>query len=187
MIAAFVAAEVDSRRFRERLLAEASALGFTDGVLRVRDTSVPERNDRRRELLVRYRGWGTDRSVFGGLPTHDVEWWAATITWEGLRHVDVIEYMRELCPGLPTRRLLDLVELGITPAEDADVAATAEAIGSGRVPVDPILVAEPGLGRFVILEGHTRLSAYALVGAAVAPSIDVIVGVTARAAEWSEW
>jgi hypothetical protein len=65
--------------------------------------------------------------------------------------------------------------------------AILEAVRAGRMPTAPILLAEPGLERLVILEGHSRITAYLVDPAAVWFPIRALVGVSPNISEWSEW
>src|SRR5947207_1377387 len=150
MIAAFLAAEVDSRRFGGMLLQAARAVGCDEATLRNRGTSDPHANALRARLLEAYRGWGSHNSVFGGLPTESIAWWRAQLSHEALRCIDVIKYALEIDPRLTTRRLTELRDQNADAADEADMAAVVAFLSNGRSVIEPILIAEPSLTRFVI-------------------------------------
>src|SRR6188768_3860426 len=74
MIATFLRAEVGSSRFRDRLDQALERLGLTLDLIRFPDTNNEVENHLRRDLLVEYRGWGQEESVFGGLPADRIDW-----------------------------------------------------------------------------------------------------------------
>ena len=55
------------------------------------------------------------------------------------------------------------------------------------MPPEPILLAEPGMKRFVILEGHMRITAYLVDPSIVSFPIRALVGISSDVAQWSEW
>jgi hypothetical protein len=187
MLAAFLAAEVDSRRFSAPVRAVLDAAGLDDDAVRARTTDDPVTTERRRAALANYRGWERDENVFAGLPTTSIDWWRGELARSALAAVDVVKFVFELDPSLRTRHLLELRDLGRDMAEEPDIVATAAAIRRGDPIVEPILVTAPSAERLVILEGHTRLSAYARLDGEAPAWIPVIVGITPDAAEWSEW
>ena len=70
---------------------------------------------------------------------------------------------------------------------ESDANTVAERLKSGESLEPPILIAEPDLQRLVILEGHNRILGYAREMSAVSFPLRVLVGVSSRASEWSEW
>ena len=78
---------------------------------------------------------------------------------------------------------LDLTEVG--PVDEYLVIL--DDVRSGRMPAEPILLADPGLERLVILEGHLRITAYLVDPTAVPFPIRALVGVSPNISEWSEW
>jgi hypothetical protein len=187
MIAVFLAAEIDSRRFRDTLLRAANEVGLTRAEIRDRGTGSEATNRRRREVLARYRGWGEYESVFGGLPTGSITWWTGRLLDEALPRVEAIAYLLEMAPTLRTRKVVELHADGTDAAEERDIRAVAAAMRRGGRVVEPILIGEPSLERLVILEGHTRIAGHLRVPAADRVALPVIVGVTPEASEWSEW
>ena len=125
--------------------------------------------------------------MFGGLPTESVTWWSALLSRDGLRAVEVIQWLVDECPDAFVGRPLGEVCAATTGAWTDDGERLRRAIDGGRTPPPPILVSTPDLDRLVILEGHNRMIGYTRLGPAGPPAIEVIVGLTTRAAEWSEW
>jgi hypothetical protein len=187
MVATFLRAEVDSPRHGAKLGAAALRLGLDLRVVRSPDTTSDLENRDRIRLLAEYRGWGAYESVFGGLPTDSIEWWSAELDRDGIREVEVIQWLVDEYPdSFPARPLAEICAAtgGAWADDDGRLQRRLE---EGRALVAPILISAPDMDRLVILEGHNRMVGYARLGAAAPRAIDIIVGITPRASEWSEW
>lgn len=189
MIAEFLLAEVDSPRHGPRLKEFAGRLSIHLAVVRNPDCAAHDDNRQRRDLLTEYRGWTRYESVFGGLPTASIEWRRADLHRADLDHVEVIQWLvdefPDSFPGRPLGTVRDAAQQASTP--HSGIAEMASTMSEGRQPARPILITTPTVDRVVILEGHNRLLAYALLGEMAPLLIPVIVGITAEAGQWSEW
>lgn len=190
MIATFLRAEVDSSRFGAPFQQALVRQGHSLDVLRCPDTSDSAANRLRRELLETYRGWGQEESVFGGLPADRVTWqWVELTEHDVAERVFYIRWFWEDYSG-GSRRPADVarrIRRGV-PAEDRNVIdAILANVRGGQVPPEPILLAEPGMERLVILEGHVRFTAYLVEPKVVPFPLRVLVGIAPDIAAWSEW
>jgi hypothetical protein len=89
---------------------------------------------------------------------------------------------------LETHGTRSLAQLAVLPNEDGEkLNAVAGRLLAGKSVEPPILIAEPDLRRLVILEGHNRMMGYARGMNAVEFPLRVLLGVSSRASEWSEW
>jgi hypothetical protein len=184
MIAVFLRAELDSPRLGERLKTALAALNAPLPLILEPDTANPEANRIRSEVLVAYRGWKQYESVFGGLPTDDVTWVWVQLEEEDLRdRVFTIAYYFEETYG--TRQASAIGKM--KRRTEGSVNPILEQLRSGPSPEPPILLAEPGLKRLVILEGHNRILSYLVDPSAVPFPISAMVGFSSRISEWSEW
>jgi len=190
MIATFLRGEWRSSRFGARLQEAARELDIAEDLIARPDTADAVQNALRNELLVRFRGWGQYESVFGGLPADDVLWYEADLDHDALHRVEYIQWWID--QGLVTdRRVAVAVESmragwRTDPDFEPHRAVVAEC-KRGRPPVSPILVTDQRMERYVILEGHLRMTAYLLAVTALPPRVPVLLGVSGRIAEWSEW
>ena len=190
MIATFLSGELGSSRFGVLLEQALAQHGLTRDIIASPDPTNEVENRQRRDLLTTYRGWGQEESVFGGLPADQVAWmWVELGEGELRERVFYIRYFWEEFSG-GTRRPLQIARR--VRHGDPDVGsdlylAILEDARRGRMPPEPILLADPGMERLVILEGHMRITAYMVDSAAVAFPIRAMVGVSADIAEWSEW
>lgn len=186
MVAVFLRGELASERFGpgiERALADA---GTDRRLLEEPDLSDPAANALRRRLLAELRGYG-DEGLFHGFPK-DVQWRWAALAPEELLAVRYIEYSYwvELSGGTRlakdgARRLREGVEpFGVPP--DGFFELAAELAASKRFSA---LILVEGPAGLVVLEGHARLTAYALEPTAIPEELEVLVGSSPSASSWA--
>jgi hypothetical protein len=72
---------------------------------------------------------------------------------------------------------------GVTPEEHEAVAA---ALRSGVQP-ELIAVTTPAQSPIVLVEGHVRLTAYALFPEHVPPELQIFLGISEAAADWCQF
>jgi hypothetical protein len=148
----------------------------------------------RRRLLGLVRGYGVGGMLFTGFPpTRNVDWFTATASLDALESVLYInessfrppQRWRTIAPsrraGEGARRLL------AGECNDAGCAAVAKRVRAGETFAKLIFASEPDWGRLVVIEGHTRLTAYLMERIASSAPIEVIVGESPRIAEWACW
>lgn len=190
VIAEFLRAELTSARAGPGLRRAAEDLGVETRVINEPSFGSAEEAAVRRRLAERHAGWGTDHGVCGGLPTDTVSWWLARLDREVLGAVEVIRWLVEEFPEqFPARTLgglrdARLAALAGRPPHEAD--RLRQALGDGTL-ARSIVITTPGPERLVVLEGHSRMFAYALLGRAGPARIELILGITPVARQWSEW
>lgn len=186
MIAVFLRGELASDRFGpdvERALADA---GADRRLLEEPDLSDPDANALRRRLLSELRGYDSE-GLFHGFPK-DMRWdWAALMPEEVLevRYIEY-SYWLELSGGtrLATdgaRRLREGVEPFGVPT--AGFFELAEEVAAGERFSALVLVDGPA--GLVVLEGHARLTAYALEPTAIPEELEALVGSSPSASGWA--
>jgi hypothetical protein len=184
MIAVFLRGELDSERFGSRLRATIDERLLVDP-----DLEDVEQNAVRRAALTTLRGYQPREGLFHGFP-HDLLWERAALTPDevlAVRYIDY-DYWVELSGG--TRLPLDAaarIRAGITVfrVPNDGFFELADALGTRQLP-ELIVVGDDG-GRLVVLEGHTRLTAYALRPEALPAELEVLLGRSPRIAEWALW
>jgi hypothetical protein len=176
MIEVYLRAELESDRFGPQLLG----LLARDGQ-ELASADVPYR----RRLLDEHRGYPSRTGMFGGFPL-EVEWHRASLTRDELLEVLYIDYSWwvELSGG--TRRPRDAARriragelTGMTAGATAEehepfLASTSELIA----------VTTPPHEKLVVIEGHARLTAYALFPDCVPNERELILGVSAELEAW---
>ena len=189
MVAAFVRAELESPRFRDQVLALLAADG-KDASLVVRpNVEDADENAYRDSLLDRYRGWTRRDGLFNGFP-HDVEWFRAPLTPAELLSILYIDWdwWSKISGG--TRRPLDAarrIRSGEVPGatvEGNEAIAARPRAGDDH---ELIVVAPRDQSRLVLLEGHVRLTAYALFPDALPAELEILLGLSDELAGWSNF
>ncbi len=181
MVACFLLGELTSRRFGAGIRRALAAVGESDRLLTDADLTDPVANQARRDLLAVTRGYGENSDLFEDFPAR-VRWIRAVLKPAELARVRYIEYSywNELSggsrlPGDAARR----IEAGVRVfgVSNRRFVAAADAVRRGEFFL-PLILAGRRRNTLVCLEGHLRLTAYALAGFPVA--VECLVG-TARA------
>ena len=187
MVAWYLAGEIASDRFGPAIRAELAARGWHDKVVTDPDLSDDTANRQRDALLAATRGWGEDREMFASFPVN-VPWVWARLCPSELARVRYIEYSywNEISGG--SRLPIDAagrIEDGVTAFDvpNTRFIRLAKALRNGAI-FPPLILAGPSAEALVCLEGHLRLTAYAL--ARFPTSVECLVAVDARLAHWAQ-
>lgn len=165
MIAEFLAGEYRSKRFKDDIIASLHKLNAPESMLVSPDILSPQENFVRKRVLGEFRGYGENRELFERFPA-DVDWQIWRLERGDLSHVLYIDYSywNELSDG--TRSPLTAAEnirSGMTVYDvpnDGFFAAAEHLKLGGSFPRTILLTADKE--RFVIVEGHQRLTAFAM-------------------------
>ncbi len=186
MVACYLAGEITSERFGPAIRAELAARDLRYELLTDPGPSDETGNRQRRAMLAATRGYGEDREMFEHFP-EDVPWVWARLNPPDLALVRYIEYSywNELSGG--SRLPIDAarrIETGVTVfnVPNGRFLRAADAVKQGAV-FPPLILAGPSRDDLVCLEGHLRLTAYAL--ARFPRELDCLVGVAAKLARWA--
>jgi hypothetical protein len=189
MVAAFLLAELDSPRYRDQVLALLAADGKDASVVVQPNVEDVAENAYRDSLLDRYRAWTRREGLFNGFP-HDVEWFRVALTRDEVLSILYIDWDWWLTISGGTRRPLDAarrIRSGDVPAatvEGNEAIAARPLAGDDR---ELIVVAPRDYSRLVVLEGHVRLTAYALFPDALPAELEILLGVSDEIAGWSNF
>jgi hypothetical protein len=185
VVAAFLRAELDSGRYGEVLRKLLEQDGVDADVLARPDLTDPAANRYRSGLLDEYRGFEQRIGLFGGFPEH-VDWHRAALTPHEVLEILYINWDWWLKISDGTRR----------PKEAADKIRRGEVLGSTvdehRMLFDApqpelIVVTTPDRGKLVVLEGHYRLTAYAMFPERLPDELELYLGEAEDMAAWSEF
>lgn len=179
MILEFLKAESTSERFSEKLEKAMVDLGFEEEIITKADLQSNLQNVQRKKLLGVFRGYGEGRELFERFPTRFIEWSLCSFSASDLEKIRYIDYSywNELSVG--TRKPLAAAEtirrgVRIFEVSNEGFLRAAEYIkGGGTFPKPFFITAD--YETFVIVEGHQRITAYALVPERF-EGIEVIVG-----------
>lgn len=189
MVAVFLCGELLSNRFGETVRGALALAGVGEEVVLSPNLDDEGENALRRAALGTARGFGRREGLFGGFPD-DVRWERAALTPDevlAIRYIDY-DYWVELSGGsrLPTdaaRRIRAGVTVFGVPNEG--FFAMADSFESSP---PPHLIAVGGIGPgLVLLEGHVRLTAFALRPELLPEELELLVGHSPRIGEWALW
>ncbi|HEV2073811.1 MAG TPA: hypothetical protein VGR29_09240 [Thermomicrobiales bacterium] len=194
MIVEFLRQEFASTdRYMEKISACLDAERVSPGIILNADISNPNENAQRRRVFARYRGYGTGSpSYLTGFPDHGVSGQWATLTPQEILDVRHIRYCYWTAlsagtrsPVIAARRIRQGIEVyGVSNQRFLQLASLV-AQGVAMPPL--ILVSVPVPIAFVVLEGHTRLTAYALAADHLAPETRVMIGIAPAITRWDEY
>ena len=189
MIAVFLCAELDSSRYRERLRGWLARDGRDHDVLRRPDLGDPGANDYRRGLLEEHRAYERREGLFGGFPQR-VEWFRAALGRDEVLDILYINWDWWLTisdgtrrPRDAARRIRDGLVPGSTVEEHEPLAAAL--CGTPRPP-ELIVATTPAHLPLVLVEGHFRLTAYALFPDYVPDDLEILLGVSDEMVGWCQ-
>lgn len=166
MIAQFLSGEYRSKRFSDDIKASMEKLGVPEQVITNPDIENDRENALRRRVLGDFRGYGENRELFENFP-RITDWRLCRFEQGDLERVLYIDYSywNELSDG--TRSPLSAAEnirqgkMVYGVPNDGFIAAAEYLKNGGKLPRTILITAD--LERFVIVEGHQRLTTYAML------------------------
>ena len=190
MIAVFLRGELDSGRYGKKLRTLLARDRRTEDLLRRPDLGDVEANAYRRRLLEEHRAYERRDGLFGGFP-QQVEWFRAALERDEVLDILYIDWdwWLELSGG--TRRPRDAARR-IVEAEGADATAAeheplAAALQTTPPPPELIAVTTPARTPLVLVEGHARLTAYALFPDYLPAKLEILLGVSDEMPRWCQF
>jgi hypothetical protein len=187
MVASFLQGELSRERFGPAIRVQLMSIGAPDELLTRPDLGDPRSNEIRANVLGATRGYREDRELFEFFPS-DVRWVKALLAPDELARVRYIEYSywNEISGGsrLPAdaaRRIRAGVEAFGVPNQRLVSLAGAIACGE-RFP--PLILAGVTADELVCLEGHVRLTGYAL--ASFPFDVECFVGTAPTMGRWAQ-
>lgn len=197
MIAELLRQEYASReRYGAHIEACLRAEGLQPSLLVDPDQSDEGANRARRRLLRRYRGYGSGQpSYFTDFPTEGVDWWWVALTPDELLNTKYIryEFWTQLSDGTRSPRVAaSRIRGGGETRATSEVSRStfldlADRLRQGlQVPPLILVSADDGTTR-VVLEGHARLTAYALAPDSIPQEVEVLLGSAPAIARWDEY
>jgi hypothetical protein len=185
MVALFLRGEFASDRWASSLRALLD--GREETVLTQPDLTDAEQNRFRSWALEEHRAWERRDGLFGGFP-HDVEWFRAELEPDEVLEILFIHWDWWLWVSGGTRRPREAAlriragkHDGVTAAEHEPWAA---ALRSSSPPPELIAVTTPAHAPLVLLEGHVRLTAFALFPEYLPPELEILLGVSEEMPRW---
>lgn len=179
MILEYLKAEYASERFCHQMKNAMEKLQVDEKLIISANLQNENENNKRKKLLGEFRGYGEEREMFENFPTGFSEWSLCSFSnddFEKIRYIDY-SYWNELSAG--TRKPLAAaknIKNGVLIYEvsnDGFLRAAEYIKNGGAFPKLFFLTSD--YENFVIVEGHLRMTAYALVPEYF-NDVEVIVG-----------
>lgn len=165
MIAEFLKAEYRSERFSEQIKGAINALSLNESIILSADLSNANENTARKKLLGEFRGYGLNRELFERFPT-EITWSLCDFVNDDLKNIRYIDYSywNELSQGtrspmMAAQTILNGIE--IYEQNNEGFVKAAKFLKDGGKFLRTILLTSD-FEYFVIVEGHLRMTAYAL-------------------------
>ncbi len=165
MIAEFLKAEYRSERFFEQIKEAMDRLSLNESIILSANTNSVCENTARKKLLGKFRGYGLNRELFERFPA-EIEWSLCNFVSSDLKNIRYINYSywNELSQG--TKSPLTAAQTILNGTEiyeqsNEGFVKAAEFIKCGGKFLRPIFLTSD-FERFVIVEGHLRMTAFAL-------------------------
>ncbi len=166
MISEFLKAEYRSERFSEHIKKVMKELLLDESIILSADLNNTNENTARKKLLGEFRGYGLNCELFEDFP-NEIQWSLCSFASDDLNCIRYIDYSywNELSKGTHSpltaaQTILNGIE--IYDQSNAGFVKAAEFIKSGGKFSRPILLTSDS-EHFVIVEGHLRITAFALV------------------------
>jgi hypothetical protein len=190
VLASFLRAELDSPRWGDRLLELLREDDVAESVLRTPDLTDADECAYRALLLDRHRAWLRREGLFEGFPQR-VDWSRVALAPDEVLAIRYINWDWWLRISDGTRRPVDAAArirrgdvAGITAEEHKPIAGRLHA---AEPPAELIAVALPGRSQLVAVEGHVRLTAYALYPQYLPAELEIFLGTAPDMHRWTEF
>lgn len=182
MIAVFLKAEILSPRFRNEINSILSRLEINNDIITSPNINDDNENTLRTTILNEYRGYSKKEDFFEGFP-ESIEWSWYCFTKEDMQNVRYInyDYWNELSnntrlPLHAAKSIRDGIE--VFGVSNKGFLELSKEITEGVILEPIILIKAYEKDYYTVVEGHARLTAYALNNFTSINSLKVVVGHT---------
>ena len=190
VVATFLRGELQSERWGDTIRELLREDSVDEVLLAHPDVGDAEANAYRARVLDRHRGWLQRIGLFEGLP-RELDWSLVALTPDEVLAIRYInwDWWIEISDGTRDPCVAaDRIRRGLVPGANLDEdRALAERLRSHVPPPELIAIAPPDLSKLVVLEGHVRLTAYALFPDVLPAELEVFVGTGEHVERWSEF
>jgi hypothetical protein len=190
VVATFLRGELDSARWGEALRALLREAGEDERVVSRPNVADARENAFSERLLDQHRGWVRRDGLFGGLPER-IDWSRVALGPAEVLSILYINWDWWLRVSGGTRLPLDTAARiraneipGSTAEEHEPIAAR---LRTAEAQPELIVVAPPDRSRLVLMEGHVRLTAYALYPEYLPEELEVVLGTSTEIARWCQF
>jgi hypothetical protein len=188
VVAEFLRAEINSKRWRDKIKEILNNYNSDRNIIDSPNLNDNRENEIRKNVLGEFRGFGRNTSIFTNFP-NNIKWVKSLLNKEDLEKAKYIDYSYWLELSKGTRLVKDGaagVKEGLTPFDVANdnYFGVHEAIKEGKKLPYMIFVAKNENDALVVLEGHTRLTAYFLDPLLIPSELEAIVGFSEELPSW---
>lgn len=188
MVAVFLQGEIQSERFGMEILRLLQRDGIPRTIIDHADTRNAAENNYRLRLLGDFRGYKRNHGLFQDFP-QQVTWQRVALAQDELFHVKYIDhdYWVELSGGSRyPRDAAQAIRAGQTVfnVPPDGFLRIADVLRRGATFAELILVRASEGADVVVLEGHVRLTVYALVPEALPSELRVLLGTSPEMTRW---
>lgn len=191
VVAHFLKHEIRSERFGRAICDLLQQNGWPASLVEQPDLQSAEQCSIRAKVLSEFRGYQRNEGMFEGFPK-DVAWARFAISSPELMQVRYIDYSywNELSGGsrLPSDAAIRIRKGAMVLGRSTQhFLEMAEALRKGAKYPELILAGAQAHSTLVVLEGHARLTAYALAPDLIPSDLTVIVGLSAGMSAWRDF
>jgi hypothetical protein len=188
VVATFLRGELDSARWTDSLRRFLREDGVDPRIVTDPDVDDADANAYRALLLERHRGWLSRRGLFGVLPQR-IDWTLVALSPDEvleIRYIDWDWWLRISDGTRDARVAAERLRRGEVPGGDPESdREIAARLRSAQPPPELIAVSPPDRSKLVLLEGHVRLTAYALFPAYLPDELELFLGSSDEIDGWS--
>ncbi|MGI6423524.1 MAG: hypothetical protein ACOX0X_02840 [Candidatus Dojkabacteria bacterium] len=190
VVSIFLKGELKSKRFSKDIEKALKKVNTTISIIQNPKIDNPQENKLRIDILEETRGYSSRKGLFEGFPK-DIKWYRTYVSREFLLNkVFYInyDYWIELTNG--SRLPKDAIEKiqkndKVFNISYENLLEASEYLKKNRLFDEIILVSDKK--KFVVLEGHLRLTVYALNKEILPKQISVIIGISDNMREWGNF
>ena len=187
MVLAFLRAEIDSARFSGKYKKYLSLFNRDRSLIEKANLKDQEENEARLKLLNKTRGYTSRKWLFKNFP-RDVQWYRVNFVGYESRKIKFAHYKdwTKLTKGtrfaFDGAQNIDTLYPGYN--HKVNVKAIVEDLKNGKTYPELICAALPNSKEIVLIEGHTRATAYFYLFGIIPEKFPVIVGYSKNISEW---
>lgn len=184
----FLQAEIKSKRFSEKILIALNELKSDLKIITKPDLTNSEENNLRKAVLEKTRKYTSRKDLFEGFPSN-VSWYRTNVTPEFLlneiQYIDY-DYWTELSSNtrFPKNAVEKIIKNEKVFNVPYDSFLEASDVFKKKRSFEEIIIVTD-LGKFVVLEGHLRLTVYAMNSDILPEKISLVVGISEDMTQWT--
>ena len=187
MVQAFLRAEIDSAEYREVIEGALSKQGYTRALVDDANIQNQRENHARAVCLSCSRGYRLNDGLFRGFPNGAV-WRRASLSPQELGQTKYINQSVWVIGSCGTRLVSDgakNIDAGtLLDSLKAKIRAIEASVRAGCRPPELILVGKVDDSALVLVEGHSRATAYVRAATYLPDGVEAIVGLAPDMEGW---